>query len=133
MGMFAAILGEYEDERLGRLLLAPALILGTASVFYWHWFDDLRFYAWIQFMPLLAVPVVMALFRNRFSHEWLLFAALGCYVLAKVTEVFDREVFLFTQRCFSGHSLKHLLAALSCFALLEMLKRRRPIHTDRAA
>ena len=44
MGLFAALLGEYIGERLGMLLLVPALILGFASVVYWHKFDDLRFY-----------------------------------------------------------------------------------------
>lgn len=125
MGLFVAILGEYVSIRLGKFLLVPALLLGTTSVFYWHWFGDLRFYFWIQFMPLLAIPVVMVLFRSGYSHQGFLIATVGCYVLAKITEIYDREIFIFTQRLFSGHSLKHLLAALGCFALVVMLKRRK--------
>ena len=62
MGLFVALLGEYVDNRLVRLLLLPALAVGVASVFYWHWRDDLRLYIWVQLVPLLAVPVLMILF-----------------------------------------------------------------------
>lgn len=125
MGLFVAILAEYVNVWLGKFLLVPALLLGSSSVLYWHWFDDLRFYFWIQLIPLLTVPVVMALFRPKCSHQWLLMVALVCYVLAKITEACDREVFVFTQSLISGHSLKHLLAVLSCFSVLMMLKTRR--------
>jgi len=128
MGLFAAILGEYVSLRLGRLLLVPAVLLGTASVFYWRMFGDLRFYAWIQFMPLLAIPVVMVLFRSRYSHQRFLVATLGCYALAKLAEIYDREIFDFTQRHFSGHSLKHLVATLGCFALVVMLRKRQLLN-----
>lgn len=125
MGMFAALLGEYASVRLGKSLLVPAVLLGFFSVLYWHWFDDLRLYFWIQLIPLLTVPVVMILFRSRFTHQWFLLVALGFYVFAKISETYDREVFAFTQNLFSGHSLKHLLAALSCFSVLAMLKLRK--------
>ena len=124
MGLFVALLGEYVSVRLGRLLLVPALLIGFSSVLYWHWRDDLRFYFWIQLLPLLTIPVVMALFRARYSHGWLLLAGLGWYVLAKIAEAHDWEVFVFTGNLFSGHSLKHLLAAAGCFAVLGMLMTR---------
>ncbi len=100
---------------------------------YWHWFDDLRFYYWIQLIPLLTVPAVMALFRPRYSHQWLLLLALACYVLAKISEAYDREVFAFSRSLFSGHSLKHLLAASGCFSVLVMLKTRRPVDNGSAS
>jgi hypothetical protein len=128
MALFAAILGERLGIRLGKFVLGPALCIGAASVFYWRWFDDLRFYVWIQFMPLLAIPLVITLFRNGHSHQRFLVAALGCYVLAKIAETYDGEIFIFTQRLFSGHSLKHLLAALGCYALVLMLKRRERLN-----
>jgi hypothetical protein len=132
MGLFVALLAEYVNVRLGKFLLVPALLLGFSSVLYWHWFDDLRFYFWIQLIPLLTVPVVMALFRPKYSHQWLLLVALVCYVLSKLTEAYDREVFIFTQSLFSGHSLKHLLAALGCFSVLLMIKTRRLVDDEHA-
>jgi hypothetical protein len=128
MALFAAILGEHLGFQLGKLVLWPALCIGAGSVFYWRWFDDLRFYVWIQFMPLLAIPLVIILFRSGHSHQRFLVAALGCYVLAKIAEICDGQIFVFTRRLFSGHSLKHLLAALGCYALVMMLQRREQLN-----
>ena len=133
MGLTVALLAEYVNAGLCRFLLVPALLMGAFSVFYWHWFDDLRFYAWIQFAPLLIIPVVMVLFRAKYSHQRLLLVALACYVLAKLSEACDREIFLFTQGLFSGHSLKHLLAALGCFSVLVMLRTRKLIDDKPAS
>jgi hypothetical protein len=125
MGLFAAILGEYVDERLGRILLVPAVLLGLFSVLYWRWFGDLRFYIWIQLIPLLTIPVVMVLFRHRYTHQWVLLVAVALYGFAKISEAHDGEMFALTQHLFGGHTLKHLLAALSCLTVLAMLWRRK--------
>jgi hypothetical protein len=77
-------------------------------------------------MPLLIVPILMVLFRPKYTHQWLLPVALASYMLSKLLEAYDREVFVYTQSYFSGHTLKHLLAALSCYVVLMMLKMRKP-------
>ena len=128
MGLFVALLSEYVSVRLCKVLLVPALLLGFSSVLYWHWFDDLRFYAWILMVPLLTIPAVVVLFRCRYSGQGLLLGALGCYVLAKISEFYDREVFVLTHSLISGHSLKHILAALGGFAILWMLSDRRVLE-----
>lgn len=125
MGLFAALLAEYVSAKLGRYLLVPAILTGLFSVFYWHWFDDLRLYVWIQFVPLLMIPFLMVLFRPRYSRQWLLMVAFACYLLAKILEALDQEIFAFTLSFFSGHSFKHLLAALGCLSILGMLKTRK--------
>jgi len=125
MGLLVALLAEYVNERLGGFLLLPAILAGFFSVIYWHWYDDLRFYVWIQFMPLLVVPILMVLFRPRYTHQWLLPVALACYMLSKLVEAYDPEVFVYTQSYLSGHTLKHLLAALACYVVLMMLKTRK--------
>jgi hypothetical protein len=126
MGLFAALLGEHVNARLGKWLLGPAVLLGAYSVFHWHWFDDLRLYFAIQLVPLLTIPAVMILFRSRYTHRWLLLAALALYALAKVLEAHDQEVFACTRNLVSGHTLKHLLAAGGCLAILLMLGQRHP-------
>ncbi len=127
MAMFVALLGESVDEKLDRMLLMPALLVGISSVIYWHLFDDLRFYAWVQALPLLTVPVVMALFRSRYSHRWLLPSALGFYILAKMSESYDRQIMILSRGAVGGHAIKHVLAAASCWMVLEMLGRRKRI------
>jgi hypothetical protein len=121
MGLFVALIGEYAAPRLVPALLLPCLLLGLASVAYWHRVDDLRLYAWVQLTPLLSIPFLMALFRNGFTHEWLLPSALGCYVLAKIAEAGDSAIYLATGAVISGHTLKHLFAAAGLALVLRML------------
>lgn len=130
MAMTSALLGEYVSERLGRWLLLPALLVGFWSVVHWHRFDDLRFYAWVQFAPLLVLPAMMALFPSRYSHRGMLWLAIGFYALAKVLEACDGAIFRLTGGIIGGHPLKHLASAVACWTLLEMLKRRTKRETS---
>jgi hypothetical protein len=125
MGLFVAILGEYVNTRLAAYLLLPAITLGTGSVLYWYRTDDLRLYAWVQFMPLLTVLLVLLLFRSRFTHQGLLGVALMGYVLSKIAELYDGAIFSITRETVSGHSIKHLLAAAACYSILLMLQKRK--------
>ena len=124
MGLMTALVGEYAGARIGKILLAPALILGLMSVLYWHWFDDLRLYAWVQFFPLGVLPIVALLLRRRYTGQGFLVTALLCYILAKVAENHDHDIFTLTHELVSGHTLKHLLAASAGLAVLLMLQRR---------
>jgi hypothetical protein len=133
MGLFAALLGEYVSDRLGSFLLAPASLLGLASVAYWRWSDDLRFYYWIQLVPLLTIPVAMSLYRPRYSHRWLLLVALGWYALAKVAEAKDSEILALSQGIISGHTIKHLLSALACLSILLMIQRQTLFERNRGS
>ena len=125
MGLFTALLIEYISPRLGSLLL-PLVVAGIGSVFYGHYFQDLRLYLCVQFVPLLMVPVVVALFKGSHSHQWLLALGLAFYVLAKVTEYNDVTIFEATGEVVSGHTAKHLLAAVGCLSVLIMLMIRQP-------
>lgn len=124
MGLFAALLSEHLPERIELPLLIPALAVGVASVFLWKATDDLRVYIWVQAMPLVAVPLVIALYPGRYTHRHYLIYGVACYALAKVAEHFDSGIYELTARAISGHSLKHLLAALAPFCVYLMLRRR---------
>jgi hypothetical protein len=126
MGLFVALLSENVSRRLSALLV-PALLIGASSVIYWHFYDDLRFYYWVQMIPLLSVALILFLYRPRYSHRWLLGVALGLYLLAKATESLDSQIFFATNGIVSGHTVKHLLAAAGCYSILLMLQNRRPL------
>lgn len=121
-GLFAAVTGEFVSTRLGRQLLLPLLVVGAGSVAYWAATEtrgagDLRPYAVVQFLPMLLVPVILAVRgrgRRTARYFW---AVMLFYVLSKVAEFYDADVFS-SLRAVSGHSLKHLLASLSSVALL---------------
>jgi hypothetical protein len=122
MAFFAIILGEHVELRLAKLLLWPLLFVGVASVLYWRATDDLRPYALVQFLPVLLIPLLVLLYPRRGSGP--VWAALGCYVLAKGLEQFDPQVYAALGHAISGHSLKHVAAAAGMGALWLGLKAR---------
>jgi hypothetical protein len=124
MALFAALLGEFVDARLAKHGLLPMILVGLSSVLVWHWFDDLRFYVWVQFMPLLLIPAMMLLYRSRYTHSYLLIPVLILYGLAKLLEAFDAPIFSLFLDEVSGHSIKHVLAALGSALILWMLRLR---------
>ncbi len=95
-----------------------------ASVFWWRYTDDLRVYIWVQLAPLLAIPFILGLFPGRYTHRSYLLYGLLFYALAKVAEYYDKETYALTSLFVSGHSVKHLLAAMAPLYLLLMLRRR---------
>ena len=120
MAFFAIILGEHIELRLARIALWPLVFAGVASVLYWRASDDLRPYALVQFLPVLLIPLLLLLYPKRGSGA--VWVALGCYVLAKLLEAFDPQVYAALGQTISGHSLKHMAAAGGMWALLAGLK-----------
>lgn len=68
--------------------------------------------------------VMLVFYESRYSHQWLLFVALGLYALSKVTEAADHSIYQQLNHVISGHTLKHLFAAVGCYSLVIMLKHR---------
>jgi hypothetical protein len=111
MSIFAAIFAERINHNLGLQLFPLLVSVGICSVFYWQWQDDLRPYFLVQFGTLLTIPLILLLYRRLGSrYLWL---AIASYVIAKVFEVYDMQVYLFTASWVSGHTLKHLFAGIT--------------------
>jgi hypothetical protein len=132
MGFLAGIVGERISRRAYRLLLWPLVGVGVASVLYWYATErqghgDLRLYALVQFFPLLLIPLIMALYRPRYSHARYIFFALGWYVAAKALEHWDPQIFAATSGIVGGHALKHLAAAMGCWVLVRLFSLRQPL------
>ncbi len=133
MSIFAAIIAERIDLRWGWRLLSPLLLAGVLSVWYWHAGEargagDLRFYALVQFFPMLAIPLLLWLCPPRYSHGGELVGALALYGVAKILELLDERIFA-AGGVVSGHTLKHLAAAGAAFWVLRVLGKRRVIET----
>jgi len=124
MGLFAALLGEFVHPNLSKHALIPLVLSGASSVLIWQWSDDLRFYAWIQFMPVLVIPFLLLLYPKQYSHSGFILLALLFYVLAKVLEAFDSPVFTLLHNEMAGHAIKHVFAAMGGLMILCMLKIR---------
>ncbi|MDH3746654.1 MAG: ceramidase domain-containing protein [Gammaproteobacteria bacterium] len=126
-GLFAAVIGEYESHSLGRRLLVPFLAIGALSVFYWHWTElrgvgDLRPYAIVQFLPMLVIFVLLIMRGPASSLTRSLWWMVGFYFFAKIFEHFDAQIYALFP--LSGHTLKHLFAALGPAALAVGLRQR---------
>ena len=124
MGLFIAVLSESIQDDIERRYLTAAILIGIASVFYWHFTDDLRFYALVQFGPLIGLPIVLSFCKRRYSHRHYLGYALICYGLAKLCEIYDQEIYRLDAQVLSGHSFKHLLAGASVYCVYRMLRVR---------
>ena len=129
MSLFATTIGERIDMRIGQRSLLPLLLIGIASVIYWRISGDLRFYAMVQFYPMLMIPVLLAFREPRYSSGIGTWVMIVLYACAKVLELFDRELGdIFAA---GGHPWKHVFssAALACYVIA--VGRRRSLSTDR--
>ncbi len=121
MSMFAIVIGERLNPQLGRRLFPWLLTIGIYSVIYWHWQDDLRPYALVQFGTILTLPLILLIYRRPDSG--LLWLAIGFYLLAKIFEAGDAQIYALADNWISGHSLKHLAASITPLLILLRLSR----------
>ena len=134
MALFVIVIAEYLSVAAAQRLLWPMVVIGIFSVFYWHITElkgqgDLRPYAVVQFLPLLLIPLMLLLFQPTFSGVGYLWVMLGAYAGAKLSESLDEPIFrLF--HFISGHSIKHLLAALGVYYFWMGLRRRKKLVSD---
>ena len=105
--------------------------VATLSVAFWWLTEragqgDLRLYLFVQFLPMLLVPLGLGLGLKATTptatpaRAW--WAVLGCYAAAKLFEMADRAVFV-SLGGLSGHTLKHLVAAAGAAWLLRAVVR----------
>ncbi|KAL1362148.1 hypothetical protein HN51_010420 [Arachis hypogaea] len=112
------------DERKGMISIIPLLLIGIISIVYWRFFDDLRPYAVVQFAPCIAIPLMAILLPPMYTHSTYWLWAAGFYLLAKVLEAADKVIYEWTHHVVSGHTLKHLSAAMVPVFLTLMLAKR---------
>ena len=128
MSFFVLIFGESISTKTASRLLVPLIFLGLASVIYWNITEnlgmgDLRFYALVQFLPMLLIPLMLLLCGSCLSgRRWIIIIILF-YGLAKIVEINDHLIYDLIG--FSGHSLKHLVAAFGAFLFLKGLEVRK--------
>lgn len=114
---FMTLLSVVLEERISQKwmkILAPILILSAAvGIGDGYWTGDLRPYLWMQFFPLVAI-LLLCLFIPRKGDRYF-YGVVLFYVLAKVCDNHDGAIFNLTHQMVSGHTLKHLSAAVSVY------------------
>ena len=129
MALLSAIIAEHFSEKTASYLLYPLLLIGIGSVLYWRYAEqigagDLRLYGLVQFYPMVLIPLILLLFPAPAFNRglWQLMGVIAWYVIAKICEHFDKEIYAIT-KFVSGHSLKHLAAAAATWYLVRMFQK----------
>jgi hypothetical protein len=108
--------------------ILPLLILvGAGSVGQWAWSEsrgvgDLRWYFLFQALTFIVATTLVLMFPATGEPKRALAIALGANVLAKIFELLDQPIFAIGGMV-SGHTLKHLAAALGFIPLVVWLSR----------
>ncbi|MCG8505237.1 MAG: ceramidase domain-containing protein [Sphingomonadales bacterium] len=124
MGAYAALLAEFLRRDLEKQLLVPALLMGVLSVLYWDLTGDLRLYFAVQATLFLTGLALLTGFRSEIVDKPLILAAFASYGAAFACEQLDIEIYALTGEAVSGHTLKHLFAALAPGWIAFMLAKR---------
>ncbi len=129
MALFSIIIGEFVSVKNSQALLWGLLLFGAFSVLYWWATErenvgDLRFYIVVQFLPMLIIPFVLWFFNSKYTHVWGYWCLMAAYGAAKALEFFD-ALFYKNFVIVSGHSCKHVIAAIGVYCLLRSYRLRR--------
>jgi len=129
MSLVSAQIVDRISIRAGLALLGPLLLIGVGSAVYWILTEragvgNVMPYGVMQAASAILLLALVVMYPSRYTRGNDIYWALVAYLAAKFFETFDREV-LALGHLVSGHTLKHLAAALSAVAVLRMLASRR--------
>ena len=100
-----------------------AAIFGLGGLYYWYITagtpsEDLRFYALVQILPMLLFPVILWISSKDKGKKYII-ACLAWYGIAKLCETYDIEIYALLFHTISGHSLKHIAAAIGGYMIVK--------------
>ena len=130
-GLVAGQIAERIAPRVGVTLLTPMLAIGAASVIYWRATEragvgNVLPYAILQGYTMAGVLLLAFTHPSRYTRGSDIYWVFGAYLAAKIAESLDAQIWEWTIGIISGHTLKHLLAAVSGVIVCITLLRRRP-------
>jgi hypothetical protein len=127
MALLAGVLTERISLDRAKNVVPFLILAGMWSVFYWGKTGDLRLYLLMQYFPIVSLPLLCFCFPKK--HDKYIYGVVVFYLLAKVVEIYDVQIFNFTHQMISGLALKQLLAAVGVYfvyqkSCYENLKKR---------
>jgi hypothetical protein len=137
MALISAQIVDRVDARAGLLALVPMLLIGVGTVVYWIITErrgrgNVMPYVVLQAYAVIVMLKLAAMHPSRYTHGAAIYAVFAGYLLAKVFEHYDRQIFELTGMV-SGHTLKHVAAGLAGLPVAYMLWRRRLVVPAAAA
>jgi hypothetical protein len=125
MALFSVIMVDRTQKTFWGSWLLPLMALGVWAAWQGSYgAHDIRYFIIVQFGSLLLALLFTIIRKPIFTNNILVYSAFVFYVLAKLFELADHPVFVALD--YSGHTLKHIMAALAILAF--NLSVRGPIH-----
>ena len=127
LALLASFIADRVHGPVGVRVMLPLLVgLGVGALIYWRLGEaagdgDLRFYFLTQIYPALLIPLICLLFPGRHTSGRYVLYLFVCYGLVVGSEQLDHEIYALSAGVVSGHSLKHLFAALAAYMIHAML------------
>lgn len=129
MGMtvaFAGMLGVAASNRIsaraGKVSAYVSLILAPLSLWVWQTTDNLLPWAVFQLGGMLIILALAFMPAIEKQARLPLAGVIGWYALAKVLELGDYQVYEWTGFIVSGHTLKHIAAAMAAWPVIAFLR-----------
>lgn len=124
MSLYSIIISAFIGKKSGNNLFPWLLVCGFISVIYWAITEslgagDLRMYALVQFLPMILMAVILYMFKSVSLNKGMLLMTMFWYGVAKAFETFDGFVYQALGESMSGHSLKHVAAAIACAYIIK--------------
>ena len=113
MALLAGVVTERISLNRAKKVVPFLIFVGMGSVFYWGSTGDLRFYLLMQYFPIISLPLLCFCFPKKGDKN--IYGVVIFYLLAKVVEIYDVQIFSLTHQMISGLTLKQLLAAVGVY------------------
>lgn len=124
-GMLGVALTHRCSDRAGQVVAYAALIAGPVSLWLWQYSGSLWVWSLYQGGGMLLIMGLALLPAVSSRHRLSLGAVMACYVVAKLCELGDHQIYALTQGWVSGHTLKHVWSAAAGIPLLLGLRGQR--------
>lgn len=123
MSLLAATLAARISVPAGIRLLWPLVVFGAGTVWWWQWTGNLWPYMAAQYFSVALIGLLVVMFPARYTRGADIWAVMGWYLVAKGAEALDARIY---KMCgwVSGHTIKHLAAAVAVYWVLRMLRKR---------
>ncbi len=127
LALLALFIADRVHGPVGVRVMLPLLVgFGVGALIYWRLGEaagdgDLRFYFLSQIYPALLIPLICLLFPGRHTSGRYVLYLFVCYAFVVGSERLDHEIYALSAGTVSGHSLKHLFAALAAYMIHAML------------
>ncbi len=134
MSLVAAQVSDRIGPKPGVALLVPMLLVGAASVLYWRATEragagNVMPYGVLQGYSVVILFLLAWLQPSRYTRGNDVYWVFAGYLVAKVLETFDRPLYSLGEVT-SGHTLKHLAAAVAGLMVCRMLYLRQLDQKD---